>query len=66
MKIEDILGKAVAYKFRTKHEVNEFAMDIVEKALIGFGYLVRPIAEPLVRILDRAHDFYDSLNSDKF
>ena len=55
MEIEDILGKVIAYNSRTRNDFNDYLSQICESAVIGFGNLVRPIAEPSRLLIDRIY-----------
>jgi hypothetical protein len=53
MDIEEELGKRIEYKFKLRKEFINNLEKYSEKIILGLGNLLRPIAEPLERLLDR-------------
>jgi hypothetical protein len=57
MNLERTLGKAIEFKFKTRTELHEDAEDFFERVVLGFGYLVAPLAKPIERVMDKIYNW---------
>jgi len=60
-KIEEILEDVIKYKFETKAELREIGENLTEKIIMGFGYLVGPIVDPIDKLIRRVYDWHKNL-----